>query len=534
MARSIRWRLIVSYVLLTVLAVSVVGVLAVSLVQQHVERQEHDYLHTNVEAIAQQAQALLPGDWNQPQLISLARTTSFLGNVRVRILDAQHNVLSDSGSPVGPNELAWIAPQSFIISSGSSSAGAITLLPLDPLIDPRPMLDRFPLLRELPPEMQVTIIQAEHDPWGNRLTFEIAPDQTPTNEAAPSADIVRSSAIVTAPIGSVASPIGYVVLSDAPNFNRETIATTGQALLLAGLAATVIAAIVGIGMGRGLTQPLRTLTLAANRMGAGELSARATVSGRDEFGQLAQQFNLMADRLEQNFATLAAERDALRRFVADASHELRTPITALKNFNELLQGAAARDSTARTEFLVESQTQINRLEWITRHLLDLSRLDAGLITLDRSTEDAGDLIEAAASPFKSIATAKAQTLSIERPAEPIALDCARTWVELALANLLDNAVKFTPPGGHIRLGARQSRNSVQLWVSDDGPGIDPIDQSHLFDRFFRGRAVGNQPGSGLGLSIVRSVAHVHGGRVDVATSAGGSTLTLELPLTPQT
>jgi signal transduction histidine kinase len=242
----------------------------------------------------------------------------------------------------------------------------------------------------------------------------------------------------------------------------------------------------------------------------------------------------MADRLEQNFAALAAERDALRRFVADASHELRTPITALKNFNDLLQGAAAHDSTARAEFLIESQTQINRLEWITRHLLDLSRLDAGLITLDRSIQDVGDLIEAAASPFKSIAAARAQTLSIERPADPIALDCDRTWIELALANLLDNAVKFTPPGGRIRLGARQSGNSVQLWLTDDGPGIDPIDQPHLFDRFYRGHVVGHQPGSGLGLSIVRSVAYVHGGRVDVVSSASGSTFTLELPLTPQT
>ncbi|MER3514529.1 MAG: two-component sensor histidine kinase, partial [Chloroflexota bacterium] len=110
---------------------------------------------------------------------------------------------------------------------------------------------------------------------------------------------------------------------------------------------------------------------------SGDLSTRAPVHGEDEIGQLARQFNQMAAHLEASFAQLSAERDALRRFIADASHELRTPITALQNFLDLVQGPAAEDPAARSEFLAESQKQVSRLEWITQNLLDLSRLEAG-------------------------------------------------------------------------------------------------------------------------------------------------------------
>jgi two-component system sensor histidine kinase BaeS len=306
--------------------------------------------------------------------------------------------------------------------------------------------------------------------------------------------------------------------------------TTGRALLLAAVGASALAVIVGLLVSRGLTAPLRSLTTAAGQMSGDDLSARAPIHGKDEIGQLARQFNQMADHLETSFAELATERDALRRFIADASHELRTPITALKTFNELLQGPAADEPLIRAEFLVESQKQLNRLERITHSLLDLSRLDAGLVHLDLADHPVGELMETATATFKSLAQKKGVSLSIQEPRSQVMLRCDRARIESVLCTLLDNAVKFTPPGGNVEIGAEQVEETLQLWVQDNGPGIRPDELSHIFERFYRGA---NSPaeGSGLGLAIVQSVIEAHGGRVSVNSEINeGSRFVIELPL----
>jgi signal transduction histidine kinase len=320
-----------------------------------------------------------------------------------------------------------------------------------------------------------------------------------------------------------------VELSKGPDFGAEALTTAQRAFLLAAGGATLLAVIVGLLVSRGLTAPLRSLTAAAGQMSSGDLSIRAPGRGKDEIGQLARQFNQMAERLESSFAELAAERDSLRRFIADASHELRTPVTALKNFNELLQGAAADDSAARAEFLAESQVQLDRLEWITHNLLDLSRLEAGLIALDVTQHDAEELMRTAAAAFKTLAHEKNVALSVKKPSSPLAVHCDRTRIELALSNLLDNALKFTPAGGQVEIGAEQAAQNVRLWVQDSGPGIAPADREHIFERFYRGRD-SRVEGIGLGLAIVRSIVQAHGGQVTVEGEPGaGSRFVIELP-----
>jgi signal transduction histidine kinase len=267
-------------------------------------------------------------------------------------------------------------------------------------------------------------------------------------------------------------------------------------------------------------------------MASGDLSVRARVGGRDEISQLAQSVNEMAGRLETNFELLETERDSLRQFIQDASHELRTPITALRNFNELLLSGAAENPATRQEFLGESQTQLERLSWMAESLLSLSRLDASLMPLELENLPAERLLRAAAAPFLALAAKDRVHLSVLEP-ENLTVLGDRRLLEMALANLIENSLKFSPAGSEIEIGARAEDSQVLLWVRDNGPGIEQQDLPHVFDRFYRGGNAGTS-GSGLGLALVRSIARAHGGEAEVESETGvGTQVTLRLPGDPE-
>ena len=539
-SHSIRWRLVASYVLLTLLAVSLMGVLAMSLVKRYAEQQETEYLTANAEAIARQAQHLIRPVVRESQLHELANASAFLGNVRVRILDAHRQALADSGQRGEADEFVWIAPSIRVdITVDNSLRVPIMILPRSE--DRSPVGERLRTLQDLPPGTEFTVMRRVEGAWGSRFSFGtrqewevvVTPPGDPERRQARPASVGttrRSNRVITSVIGDGARPEGYVELSLSPDFSAEALSTTRRAVLFAGGTATLMAAIVGLLVSRGLTAPLRSLTAAASQMSSGDLSTRAPLQGKDEIGQLARQFNRMAERLETSFEELASERDALRRFTADASHELRTPITALKTFNEILQNTAGDDPQARSEFLAESQAQLNRLEWITQNLLDLSRLDAGLVNLDIGDHDAAELVEAAVAASRALADEEEILLSLERPTSAMVIRCDRTRIELALSNLLDNALKFTPSGGTVEVGAEQVGEVTRLWVRDSGPGIDPDDLPRVFERFYRGRDSGTE-GSGLGLAIAQSIVQAHGGQVAVESRLGsGSLFVIELPI----
>lgn len=536
MFRSIRWRLILSFVFLTLLTVSLVGVVAVSLVRHSIERQEAEHLTANAETVSHQAISLMWPVVQRNKLIQLARSSSFLGDVRVRILDNRGWEVVDS-MPVGGENVLWILPSGWlpegmeipfdsamiaIVSSGTFSVPD-RLTSLETLLK-----EGWRANLEMPSEVAF-VVHTWASRWGSRFTFEMGRGLERVEVSFPDRAVIpRSGQVIRVPIGEDEEPLGYVELSGGPDFGAEALRTTRNAFFLAAGGTTILAVVAGLVVSRGLSAPVRTLTHAASRMSGGDLSIRAPVRSRDEIGQLAGQFNQMAERLEANFAELAAERDAMRRFIADASHELRTPITALKNFNHLLQGAAAADPDAREEFLVESQAQLDRLEWITGNLLDLSRLDAGLVSLEVGEHDVGEMIEAVATAFRVPAQDGGLALAVSVDS-PLALRCDRGRIELALSNLLDNALKFTPAGGRVEIGAALEGDVVRLWVQDSGAGIDPEDLPHIFERFYRGRSSPAE-GSGLGLAIVQSIAQAHGGQISVESEpAAGSLFVMELP-----
>lgn len=512
---SIRWRLVASYVLLTLLTVSVVGVLAVEIMRRSLQAQEINNLRGNAQSVALQVAPLIWPVVQPYELSQLIQTTAYLGDVRLRVFDSRQEVLIDSGEPDERNELVWIfpppgsdafQPQALLLPNGE-------LLPLSEV--------ELSLLQGLPPGTSLKIVRRASSAWGSRIWFESLTGENPTDSSgAASTELPRSDTVVNVPIARADGVlIGSVELSAAPAFGSQALEATQYAFLIAGAGAALLAAGIGMLISQRLTSPLSSLSEAAAQMGAGNLAVRAEVDAEDEIGELASQFNLMAGRLEASFEQLAAERDALRRFVADASHELRTPITALKNFISLLQGPAADDSAAQHEFLAESAVQVGRLEWITQNLLDLSRIDAGLMALELEQHPLAEILTSAAAPFQSIAAERGLALRLELPPADLLLRCDRARLELALTNLLDNACKFTPPGGWVALGAACADGHTQVWVADNGPGIAAEELAHIFERFYRGRSV-TASGSGLGLAIVRSLVLAQGGQISVESAPG--------------
>ena len=517
--RSIRGWLVGSYLLLSLVAVGITGALTVRLVRSEVLRQEQALMQANAEGVARQAQGLMVSASSPEGLARLARMAAFLANARVRILDPQGQVLADSGQPAEAGLAFWAEPA----GPGTSEAPPWVSLWLLQSPNPAP---------RWPSDLRWTRIRQFRGPWGNRFHFEQVPGPFGETEGTPTLARLGPVQVVRAPIGDPASPMGYVEFQVGVEPSVEAAGVAARALTLAGLGAATLAGLLGLVVGEALSRPIRRLAQVAVQMGEGNLSARAPEMDPIEIRHLACELNRMADRLRVTFQALERERDALRRFIADASHQLRTPLTALRTFLELLQGPAAEDPEARAEFLAESQAQVERLAWITQNLLDLSRIEGGLIALDLAPHPVADLIRSAAALFREAAARKGLTLSTALPEEPLEVVCDRWRIEMALSNLLDNAVKFTPPGGRITIGGDREGDAVVLWVVDTGPGIDPQDIPHIFERFYRGR---NAPaeGSGLGLAIVRWIAEAHGGRVTVESRPGaGARFTVWLPLRP--
>lgn len=533
MFRSIRWRLVLSFQLLTLVTVSSIGVLALALVQRNIGQQETAHLTANAEAVARQARTLIWPTVHHQELQELVETSSFLGDARIRVLNAKQEPLADSWSSEPGDEQVWVLPAAELRIQIAEALPRAYLFGLPTADEPwlsDITIDLPAILEQWPSGEELTGIRWWSDAWGSRFSFHALRDAEDVQALVRDQQTAdRSARVVVVPVGDEESPVGYVEISRGPDVGGQAMNAARRAFLIAGAVTMLMAVALGLVVSRRLSAPLHELTSVASRMSSGNLSVRAHVGSRDEIGLLAAQFNQMAEQLEVSFSELAAERDALRRFVSDASHELRTPITALWSFNELMQGAAAEDPEARAEFLAESSVQLERLQWITSNLFDLSRLDGGLVELDLVWHDLGALIESACSGFRLIAQEKGITLTVPSVDPPVAVKCDRRRIELALSNLLDNAIKFTSPGGSVEVGAEQSHEAVRMWVNDSGQGIRAEDQPYIFDRFFRGTDAGTD-GSGLGLAVVRSVVQAHGGRVLVKTKPGlGSRFTIELP-----
>jgi signal transduction histidine kinase len=202
----------------------------------------------------------------------------------------------------------------------------------------------------------------------------------------------------------------------------------------------------------------------------------------------------------------------------------------LRTFSELLLGQASADPAAQREFLVESKGQIDRLERITNNLLNLSRLEGGLIQLQLTPYKVNDLIQSTLAPLRAIAQDRQLDLRVEWPDAALTIQCDPRQLESALTNLVENALKYTPAGGQVQVGATLVESNLSIWVKDNGPGIASEELPLVFERFHRGRTAGEE-GSGLGLPIAQRIVQAHGGQLTVVSQEGvGSRFSIILPL----
>jgi signal transduction histidine kinase len=333
-----------------------------------------------------------------------------------------------------------------------------------------------------------------------------------------------------------------VTLADPYTYRATAIANVTGLLIAVGLFALGLAVVVSAALARRITTPLRTLTDASRALAEGDLTRRVPAAelraGSSELGDLAVQFNAMADRLAESVELIRRDRDRSRDFLADVSHELRTPLAALRTFNQLLMEGAADDPDARGEFLESSAGQIDRLDWLAQNLLELSKLDSGLVLLDLRPEDLRSAVESATHQYDAQAKRRGVTVELTLPPTPIRIRHDPSRIGQVVANLVGNAVKFTPRGGTVHVSVAATSDGARIDVADTGVGIDPAELPHIFERFYRGSRANEArgAGSGLGLAIVRSIVDIHGGTITVESGTGtgtGSLFTISLPRDPR-
>jgi signal transduction histidine kinase len=263
-------------------------------------------------------------------------------------------------------------------------------------------------------------------------------------------------------------------------------------------------------LAHGMTSPLREMTAAARAMARGDYTRRVRATSRDEVGELAHAFNQMATDL--------ADADRRRReLIANVSHELRTPITALQGVLENIVDGVAEPEPATLRIAL---AQTERLGHLVAEMLDLSRLDAGVVPLRRVTVDVADFLDEVVqqAAVNAAGAGRSVDFRVRRPATPVTIGADPQRLHQVFANLLDNAARHSPPGGTVLVAAERHGDHLRLEVTDDGDGIPIEERSRVFERFTRGERAADG-GTGLGLAIAQWVVELHGGEISIADSA---------------
>ena len=478
---SIRARLTISFVAVILLVAVVMGVYQARLLDQLFKRTAS----REMLLLAERLQPLLKSlDVSATDVTRLSRLLSGLASVsdsRVLVVDSSGFVLADTAQ--GVNSLTGRSIPLRLISKAVHGAGVDRL--------------DFPMVGSDAVAVAV--------PWwtGDRVTGVLV--------------TVKSLKQVSATAG------------------REVIAS----VLKAGALATGVALAVGIFLSRSITNPLRKMAGAARAISRGEFGEHIETDSAGELGELASAMNVMSGEISRLVKGLTEEKDKLRRvmeerqkMLSDISHDLRTPVTSIKGFAEALN-EVIKDEEDRRRAIGIIYDEAQRLSRLVEDLFFLVRLESGELPFPVSRADLASVVRNTVARMEPIAREREVSLSLDTRRNPVPVMICEDRLVQAICNLIDNATKYSPPGGEVVISLSADDRNARVRVSDKGPGIPPEDLPHIFERFYRGdkSGSGQKPGVGLGLSIARFIVEKHGGTLDVESAVGhGSAFTITLPL----
>jgi signal transduction histidine kinase len=511
MFSSIRARLTLSHLAVIVLAMGLSGFVLLSLLERYFLQAAEDSLLAQARITAQ---ALLPGamvagggEWAAPEETELSPASNALQQQQLSNLSLQAQNFSPppEDAPAGDLDLTYLADVSLQLSTQLETRIRILntagMVLVDSRVDGRGAdLGADPL-----------VAQALAGRSASRT--ERVDGETTMHMALPATVEERLVGVVylSQPLRDVAA-----VMSD---LRTQWLRATAVALLLSGA--------VGLLLSRAVAQPVRRLTRAAGAVAQGRFDQQVPVRSRDELGRLSQAFNDMSARLQ-------AARQMQVDFVANVSHELRTPLTSVKGMVETLRDGAVDDLTVRDRFLETVEDETDRLIRLVNDLLTLSRADSEALNLRRTGVDVAALAQEVVAQLAPQAEARALTLAVQAaPGLPPAwADADR--VAQVLLNLLDNALKYSRPGGRVTVRvAAEPDGGLSVQVRDQGIGIPAEDLAHVGQRFYRADKARSRAGggSGLGLAIARALVQAHGGRLWLESQEGqGTVASFTLPV----
>jgi len=303
------------------------------------------------------------------------------------------------------------------------------------------------------------------------------------------------------------------------------IQTIYRVVLLGAFVAIVIALTAAYFISRSIISPISQMQIAAQRIAKGDFSRKLKIKSRDELGELAKSLNIMSNELQQKIENLKRMDSVRTDFVANVSHELKTPLTLIKGYIETLEDRAINDKEKAHKFISIIKEHTNRLENIINDLLSLSELELSRNSIVKTEFDLRHLIDEVAMGFGHALDAKQQTLKINPKGDDFRIAADRDKIEQVFVNLIDNSVKYTEDAGRINISLLEQQDAITVTVEDNGIGIAKKYLDRVFERFYRvdkarSRELG---GTGLGLGIAKHIVLAHNGKIDIESQINEGT-----------